>query len=81
MNRGLLAQLQSAEAARSQYQAQRDGLERRNVDLERRSIDLNDRVNELTAAVTVLVAAVVSGWAAWRKLDAVDIIEVLKTRD
>jgi len=54
MNRGLLAQLQSAEAARSQYQAQRDGLERKNVDLERRSIDLNDRVNELTAAVTVL---------------------------
>lgn len=54
MNRGLLAQLQSAEAARSQYQAQRDGLERKNVDLDRRSIDLNDRVNELTAAVTVL---------------------------
>lgn len=54
MNRGLLAQLQSAEAARSQYQAQRNGLERRNVDLERRGIDLNDRVNELTAVVTVL---------------------------
>lgn len=54
MNRGLLTQLQSAEAARSQYQAQRDSLERRNVDLERRGIDLNDRVNELTAAVTVL---------------------------
>lgn len=33
------------------------------------------------AAITVLAAALVSGWAAWRKLDAVDIIEVLKTRD
>ncbi len=33
------------------------------------------------AAVTVLAAAVVSGWAAWRKLESVDIIEVLKTRD
>ena len=33
------------------------------------------------AAVTVLVAAFVSGLAAWRKLDAIDIVEVLKTRD
>lgn len=33
------------------------------------------------AAVTTLVAAAASGWAAWRKLDAMDIVEVLKTRD
>ena len=33
------------------------------------------------AAGTVLVAAAVSGWAAWRKLDAIDIVGVLKTRD
>lgn len=33
------------------------------------------------AAVTVLLAATVSGWAAWRRLDAMDIIQVLKTPD
>lgn len=33
------------------------------------------------AAMTVLAAAIVSGWTAWRKLDAIDIVEVLKTRD
>ena len=33
------------------------------------------------AVATVLVAAVISGWAVWRKLDAVDLVEVLKTRD
>lgn len=33
------------------------------------------------AAITVLVATLISGWAAWRRLDSIDIIEVLKTRD
>jgi putative ABC transport system permease protein len=33
------------------------------------------------AAVTVLLAAVASGWNAWRRLDRIDIIEVLKTKD
>lgn len=55
INRGLLAQLQIAEASRSEYRDQRDELERRNIDLERRSIDLNDRVNELTTGTAVLV--------------------------
>lgn len=55
MNRGLLAQLEVAEAARSEYRKQRDGLEIGNIDLERRNIDLNDRVNELTARVDVML--------------------------
>lgn len=34
-----------------------------------------------TAASAVLIAGAVSGWSAWRRLDAFDIVEVLKTRD
>ena len=34
-----------------------------------------------TAGLVVVVAAMVSGWAAWRRLDRMEIIEVLKTRD
>jgi putative ABC transport system permease protein len=34
-----------------------------------------------TAALTVVAAAVVSGWSAWRKLDRIEIVEVLKARD
>ncbi|MEM7205695.1 MAG: ABC transporter permease [Planctomycetota bacterium] len=33
------------------------------------------------AGVTVGVAAAVSGWSAWRRLDRIDIVEVLKSRD
>jgi putative ABC transport system permease protein len=33
------------------------------------------------AALCVIVAAALSGWSAWRKLDRIDIVEVLKTRD
>ena len=33
------------------------------------------------AALTVLVAAALSSWNAWRKLDRVDIVEVLKAKD
>ena len=55
INRGLLAQLQIAEASRTEYRNQRDELERRNIDIERRNIDLNDRVNELTTGTAVLV--------------------------
>ena len=33
------------------------------------------------ATVTVLAAAAVSGWAAWRKLDSIDLVEALKARD
>ncbi len=55
MNRGLVSQLQSAEAARAEYRQQRDTLERRNIELERRNIDLDDRVNELTARVAVMM--------------------------
>ena len=55
MNRGLVAQLQSTEAAREGYRTQRDELERRGIELERRNIDLNDRVNELTARVAVMM--------------------------
>ena len=33
------------------------------------------------AVVTVLVAAAISSWSAWRKLDRMDIVEVLKARD
>lgn len=54
MNRGLLAQLQTADAGRAEYRKQRDELEHRNIDIQRRSIDLNDRVNELTARIDVL---------------------------
>lgn len=55
VNRGLLAQLQVAEDARSEYRKQRDDLEKRSVELERRNIDLNDRVNEQTAQIAVFV--------------------------
>ena len=55
INRGLVAQFQSAEAARAEYRNQRDELEKQNIDLERRNIDLNDRVNELTARVAVMM--------------------------
>jgi len=33
------------------------------------------------AVVTVFVAAAISSWSAWRKLDRMDIVEVLKARD
>lgn len=33
------------------------------------------------AIVAVLIAGAVSAWSAWRKLDAIDIVEVLKSRD
>lgn len=55
MNRGLLAQLQTAEAARTEYRKQRDELEQHGLEREQRSIDLNNRVNELTAQVDVLL--------------------------
>jgi hypothetical protein len=55
LNRGLLAQLEVAEAARTEYRQQRDDLEARNLNLERRNVDLNDRVNELTAQTAVLM--------------------------
>lgn len=55
INRGLVAQLQSADAAREGYRKQRDEIERRGIELERRNIDLNDRVNELTARVAVMM--------------------------
>ena len=55
INRGLLAQLQSSEAARETYRTQREELEKQNIDLERRNIDLSDRVNELTAQMAVLL--------------------------
>lgn len=55
INRGLLAQLQTAEAARAEFQKQRDELEKKNIDIERRNVDLNDRVNELTAQVAVMM--------------------------
>ncbi len=55
MNRGLLAQLETAEAARAEYERQRNDLETRNIGLERRNVDLNDRVNELTAQVSVML--------------------------
>jgi len=54
MNRGLLAQLQIANAGLGEYRKQRDDIEKRNVELERRNIDLNDRVNEQTARIAVL---------------------------
>jgi len=54
MNRGLLAQLQIADAGRAEYRKQRDEIEKRNIELERRNIDLNDRVNENTASIAVL---------------------------
>ncbi len=55
MNSALLAQLESTEKARGNFQSQRDDLERRSIDLERRNIDLNDRVNEQTARIAVLM--------------------------
>ncbi len=55
LSRGLLAQLQVADTARTEYRSQRDELEKRNIDRERRNIDLSDRVNELTAQLTVLI--------------------------
>ncbi len=55
VNRGLLAQLETAEQARAEYRSQRDELERRNIDLERRNVDLNDRVNEQTARIAVML--------------------------
>lgn len=55
MSRGLVSQLQVADAARVEYRKQRDGLEKQSIDLQRRNIDLNDRVNELTAQIVVLV--------------------------
>lgn len=55
VNRGLLAQLESSEKARAEYQRQRDELEHSNIDLERRNIDLNDRVNEQTARIAVML--------------------------
>jgi TolA-binding protein len=55
LNRGLMSQLQVAEAARAEYRKQRDDLEARNIEVERRNIDLDDRVNELTARVDVLL--------------------------
>jgi len=54
MNRGLFAQLQATEKARSEYLKQRDGLEKTQIDLQQRNIDLSDRVNELTSQVSVL---------------------------
>ncbi|MBU0716730.1 MAG: hypothetical protein KJ749_00645 [Planctomycetes bacterium] len=54
INRALVAQLQAAEAARAEYQGQRDTLETRGLELERRNVDLNDRVNELTAQIVVM---------------------------
>jgi hypothetical protein len=55
MNRGLFAQLQATEKARSEYLKQRDDLERTQIDLQQRNIDLGNRVNELTAQVDVLL--------------------------
>lgn len=55
MNRGLFAQLQATERARSEYLKQRDDLERTQIDLQQRNIDLGDRVNELTARIDVLL--------------------------
>jgi hypothetical protein len=54
MNRGLFAQLQATENARSEYLSQRDALEKTQIDLQQRNIDLSDRVNELTSQVAVL---------------------------
>ena len=54
MSRGLLAQLQIADAGRAEYRKQRDEIEKRNIELERRNIDLNDRVNEQTGRIAVL---------------------------
>lgn len=54
MNRALLAQLQTAESARTEYKKQREDLEHQNIDLQRRNVDLNDRVNEQTARISVL---------------------------
>ncbi len=53
LSRGLLAQLQAADASRAEYQKQRNELERSNLDLSQRNVDMNDRVNELTARLDV----------------------------
>ncbi len=55
MNRALIAQLEMARSAETEYRKQRDTIEKRSIDLERRNIDLNDRVNELTSQVSVLI--------------------------
>lgn len=55
MNRALVAQLEAAEKARSEFQTQRDGLEHQVIDFQRRNVDLNDRVNELTARIAVVL--------------------------
>lgn len=55
MNRALVAQLEAAEKARSEFQGQRDNLERQVIDFQRRNVDLNDRVNELTARIAVVL--------------------------
>ncbi len=54
MNRGLLAQVESARSGENEVRKQLADIERRNVELERRNIDLNDRVNEQTAQIAVL---------------------------
>lgn len=54
MNRGLLAQLEAARSAESEYRKQLTEIERKNIELERRNIDLNDRMNEQTAQINVL---------------------------
>lgn len=53
LNRGLLAQLESARRESTEYRDQRNDLEKRNIELERRNIDMNDRINELTAEIDV----------------------------
>ncbi len=55
INRGLVAQLQMAQATGEEIRKQRDELESRNIELERRNMDLSERVNELTARVAVLI--------------------------
>lgn len=54
MNRGLLAQLESARSGEGEVRKQLADVEKRNIELERRNIDLNDRVNEQTAQIAVL---------------------------
>lgn len=55
MNRGLVAQLQVAEAARSELEKQRDNVEKSSVVLQQRNIDLNDSVNEKNARIAVML--------------------------
>lgn len=54
MNRGLLAQLESARSGETEVRKQLADIEKRNIELERRNIDLNDRVNEQIAQIAVL---------------------------